>query len=181
MFITWLFIIVLAAATIMIHLEGLWLLRALPRRFGDLPRIGVLSVVMLCLVLHVLEISLYSGGFMIADKVFGVGQFNDEQHLDTMAYFYYSAITYTAVGYGDILPSGDIRLLAVAESLNGLMLIGWSGAFTFIAMQRLWTERAGEKRELKRAVRQGKASQYQRSNHGSPPVNAKLGQTSSSK
>ncbi len=33
MFITWLFIITLAAITILIHLEGLWTLRTLPRRF----------------------------------------------------------------------------------------------------------------------------------------------------
>jgi uncharacterized sodium:solute symporter family permease YidK len=153
MLVTWIFITALAAATIMIHLEGLWLLRAMPRVFEDWPRLGVMTVVMMCLVMHVLEISLYSGGFMLADKVFGVGQFNDEPDLDTMAYFYYSAITYTAVGYGDILPSGDIRLLAVAESLNGLMLIGWSGAFTFIAMQKLWSERSLEKREARRTAR----------------------------
>lgn len=151
MLITWLFIVTLAAITILIHLEGLWTLRSLPRRFDDLPRLGVLAVVMMCLVLHTIEIMLYSGGFMIADKFFKVGQFNDESHLDLMAYFYYSAITYTAVGYGDILPTGDIRMLAVAESLNGLLLIGWSGAFTFLAMQKLWSERAVEKRLTKRA------------------------------
>lgn len=153
MLITWLFILILAAATILIHLEGLWLLRGLPPYFDDSPRLGVLSVVLMCLVLHVMEISLYCGGFMLADKVFAVGQFNDERNLDLMAYFYYSAITYTAVGYGDILPSGDIRLLAVAELLNGLLLIGWSGAYTFIAMQRLWSERATEKREARHANR----------------------------
>lgn len=153
MFITWAFILILAAATIMIHLEGLWVIRALPRFFDDLPRLGVLAVVMTCMLLHVVEISLYCGGFVIADRFFGVGQFNDERHLDLLAYFYYSAITYTAVGYGDILPTGDIRLLAVAESLNGLLLIGWSGAFTFIAMQRLWSDRVVEQRVARKAAR----------------------------
>lgn len=153
MFITSIFILVLAAATIIIHLEGLWVTRALPRFFGEMPRVGVLAVVMTCLFLHVVEISLYCGGFVIADKFFAVGQFNDEKNLDLLAYFYYSAITYTAVGYGDILPTGDIRLLAVAESLNGLLLIGWSGAFTFMAMQRLWSDRVVEQREARLAAR----------------------------
>ncbi|HRX35544.1 MAG TPA: ion channel [Aestuariivirga sp.] len=166
MLVTWFFIITLAAATILIHLEGLWLLRKMPRSFDDLPRLGVLAVVMMCLVMHVMEISLYSFGFMLADKVFGVGQFNNEPYLDTMAYFYYSAITYTAVGYGDILPSGDIRLLAVAESLNGLMLIGWSGAFTFIAMQKLWSGRVVERREARRASRN--ATKEKRKNGSGP-------------
>ncbi len=153
MLVTWTFILALAALTIMIHLEGLWVLRNLPKFFEDLPRFGVLAVVLTCLMLHVMEIGFYSGGFMLADKVFGVGQFNDEKHLDVMAYFYYSAITYTAVGYGDILPTGDIRLLAVAESLNGLLLIGWSGAFSFIAMEKLWSERATRRREARRVAR----------------------------
>ena len=156
MLITWLFIFGLAALTIMIHLEGLWVLRNLPGTFDDLPRLGVLAVVMTCLLLHVAEISFYATGFMLADKVFHVGQFNDESNLDMMAYFYYSAITYTAVGYGDILPTGNIRLLAVAESLNGLLLIGWSGAFTFIAMEKLWSDRATEKREARRMARRAR-------------------------
>ena len=153
MIVTWLFILGLAAATIMIHLEGLWVTQVLQRQFRDAPRLGVLTAVMVCLTLHVLEISLYAVGFMLADRYFVVGQFNNETNLDAMAYFYYSAITFTAVGYGDILPTGDIRLLAVAESLNGLLLIGWSGAYTFLAMQRLWTDRALEQREARRALR----------------------------
>ena len=156
MIIIWLYILILAAVTILIHLEGLWLLRNIPRFFQDSPRIGVLSVVMTCLMLHVMEIALYATGFLTADRWFAVGQFNDESHLDVMAYFYYSAITYTAVGYGDILPSGDIRLLAVAESLNGLLLIGWSGAYTFIAMQKLWSDRALANREARQAAKLGK-------------------------
>lgn len=157
MFVTWVLILALASLTILIHLEGLWLQRLLPRHFADHPRIGVLAVVLTCLLLHVLEISLYAGGFMTGDKLFGVGQFTDEPHLDAMAYFYYSAITFTAVGYGDILPTGDIRLLAVAESLNGLLLIGWSGAYTFIAMQKLWSDRAEAERELRKARRRKRA------------------------
>ena len=156
MFVTWVYIVTFGMMTILIHLEGLWLLRKLPPVFDDHPRAGVLSVVFMCLILHVLEITLYAVGFMSADHFFHVGQFNDEKNLDAMAYFYYSAITYTAVGYGDILPTGDIRLLAVAESLNGLLLIGWSGAFSFIAMQKLWSERATKRRAERKASRKKK-------------------------
>lgn len=158
MFVTWVLILALASLTILLHLEGLWLQRFIPRRFADYPRFGVLAVVLTCLLLHVLEIASYAGGFMLGDTVFGVGQFNEEKDLDAMAYFYYSAITFTAVGYGDILPTGDIRLLAVAESLNGLLLIGWSGAYTFIAMQKLWSDRA----EALRAQRRGERLRQRR-------------------
>jgi hypothetical protein len=29
-------------------------------------------------------------------------------------------------------------LLAGAEALNGLLLIGWSASYTYIAMERFW-------------------------------------------
>jgi hypothetical protein len=32
-----------------------------------------------------------------------------------------------------------LRLLAGAEALNGLVLIGWSASFTYIAMERFWS------------------------------------------
>jgi len=51
---------------------------------------------------------------------------------------YFSAETYTSLGFGDITPVGPIRLLAGIEALNGLLLIGWSASFTYIAMERFW-------------------------------------------
>lgn len=40
---------------------------------------------------------------------------------------YFSAETFTTLGYGDVVPHGDLRLLAGIEALNGLLLIGWTG------------------------------------------------------
>ena len=37
---------------------------------------------------------------------------------------YFSAVTATSVGYGDIVPSGAARLLAIAEGIAGLILFG---------------------------------------------------------
>jgi Ion channel len=37
---------------------------------------------------------------------------------------YFSAVTATSVGYGDIVPTGFARLLAIAESMAGLVLFG---------------------------------------------------------
>jgi len=52
---------------------------------------------------------------------------------------YFSAETYTSLGFGDLIPIGPLRLLAGAEALNGLVLIGWSASFTYIAMERFWS------------------------------------------
>ena len=32
------------------------------------------------------------------------------------------------------------EVLAGVEALNGLLLIGWSASYTYIAMERFWTE-----------------------------------------
>jgi len=40
------------------------------------------------------------------------------------AAIYFSAVTATSVGYGDIVPTGFARLLAIAESMAGLVLFG---------------------------------------------------------
>jgi hypothetical protein len=38
------------------------------------------------------------------------------------------------------VPSGSLRLLAGVEALNGLLLIGWSASYVYIAMERFWRE-----------------------------------------
>lgn len=54
---------------------------------------------------------------------------------------YFSAVTFTTVGYGDMSPSGAIRLLAGTESLTGFVLIAWSASFTYLEMEKYWRER----------------------------------------
>ncbi|MEO5607197.1 MAG: ion channel, partial [Polaromonas sp.] len=50
----------------------------------------------------------------------------------------FSAETYSSLGFGDLIPTGPIRMLAGIEALNGLLLIGWSASFVYIAMERFW-------------------------------------------
>jgi hypothetical protein len=51
---------------------------------------------------------------------------------------YYSAVVYTTLGFGDVVPGGAIRFLTGVESVTGLVLITWSASFTFLEMQRYW-------------------------------------------
>ncbi len=53
-------------------------------------------------------------------------------------YVYYSAMVFTTVGFGDLVPSGHIRLLTGMEGLTGLVFITWSASFAFLEMQRFW-------------------------------------------
>ena len=51
---------------------------------------------------------------------------------------YFSAETFTSLGFGDILPAGPVRMVAGAEALNGLLLIGWSASYAYLSMERFW-------------------------------------------
>lgn len=51
---------------------------------------------------------------------------------------YFSMVTFTTLGYGDISLSSDWRLLSGLEAINGIMLIGWSSAMMFSLIQTIY-------------------------------------------
>lgn len=57
---------------------------------------------------------------------------------------YFSTITFSTVGYGDVVPNHDWRLLAALEGVNGFLLIGWSTAYLVAAGVRFGPFRSGE-------------------------------------
>ena len=50
----------------------------------------------------------------------------------------FSFTTFTTLGFGDIVPHGDLRFLTGIESLTGLVLITWTASFLYLEMQRYW-------------------------------------------
>jgi voltage-gated potassium channel Kch len=57
---------------------------------------------------------------------------------------YFSTITFSTVGYGDVVPAHAWRLLAALEGINGFLLIGWSTAYLISAGIRVGPFRSGE-------------------------------------
>lgn len=45
--------------------------------------------------------------------------------------FYFAFVNYTTLGYGDIVPVQDWRLLGPTTAMNGVLLFGWSTAVIF--------------------------------------------------
>ena len=72
---------------------------------------------------------------------------------------YFSAETYTSLGFGDISPLGPIRMIAGFEALHGLLMIGWSSSILFISMERFWAVRRGAERQ------QGAAAKHTHREH----------------
>lgn len=50
---------------------------------------------------------------------------------------YFSTVTFSTLGYGDIVPEPGWRLLAGLEGVDGFLLIGWSTAYLIAASTRV--------------------------------------------
>lgn len=57
---------------------------------------------------------------------------------------YFSTITFSTVGYGDVIPHPEWRMLAALEGIDGFLLIGWSTAYLIAAGMRVGPFRSGE-------------------------------------
>lgn len=128
------------AVAVMIHFEALNQLSKIIPRLRIKPRLRVLFGIFGTLFAHVTEMWVFAFGyyFMLHSGGFGTleGRFNNS--LWDCSYF--SFVTYTSLGFGDIQPTGDMRFLSGLEALTGLVLISWTASFMFIEMQKLWKD-----------------------------------------
>ena len=77
------------------------------------------------LLLHLLEISLWALFYTWKQSL---------PDLDSA--FYFSAVTYTTTGYGDLVLPQPWRLVGAVEALTGILMCGWSTAFFFAVVTR---------------------------------------------
>lgn len=61
---------------------------------------------------------------------------NELTDLGTAIYF--SSVTYTTLGYGDIVLNDNWRLICGVEAMNGTLLFGWSTALLFLLVRELY-------------------------------------------
>jgi len=98
----------------------------------------VLILIFIVLVTHVAEIWLFGIGYFLLTRNYALGSLAGLPTTDLPDFVYFSAITYTTVGFGDAVPIGAIRFLAGLEALTGFVMITWSASYTFLEMQRDW-------------------------------------------
>ena len=60
---------------------------------------------------------------------------------DLQSALYFSAVTYTTTGYGDLVLPEDWRLVGAIEALTGILMTGLSTGFFFAVVSRMF--RAG--------------------------------------
>ncbi len=133
-----LFGFMLLGLTTLFHYE---VLRGLSRGLPPLRiphRAKLILVIFAAFLAHIVEIALYAIAISILVLYVGNGTLGGSGHFSLNTALYFSAETFSALGYGDMVPGGELRLLAGFEALNGLLLIGWSASYTYIAMERFW-------------------------------------------
>jgi hypothetical protein len=128
----------LVLATVGIHYECLRLVSALLPHLKIRPRARIIVIIIGAFAAHTVEVWLYAVGFFVLDRYAEVGHLTGDALNDFQAYIYYSSITYTSLGFGDLVPHGALRLISGVEALNGLVMIGWTASFTYLAMEKLW-------------------------------------------
>jgi hypothetical protein len=113
--------------------------RLIPEGSGDLGFCKGVAIMMLVTlitaVMHLIETALWAIVFALCGEM-----------VSFETAFYFSAVNYTALGYGDILLSARWRLLGPLEAINGLLLFGLSTAVMFTVLCRLITNRLRHQR-----------------------------------
>lgn len=129
------------SATVIVHTLGLMAVTHLIGRLTDRFRmhgrrsriVAILTVVMGTFALLTVEVWLWAITYHLLDVV---------QDFETALYF--STVTFSTIGYGDVVPAQRWRLFCALEGINGFLLIGWSTAYLISAGIRVGPFRAGE-------------------------------------
>ena len=83
------------------------------------------------IVIHILEVSVWAVFYLW------------EQCLpDAESAFYFSGVTYTTLGYGDVVLSKPWRLLGPIEALTGILMCGLSAGLFFAVVTAVYLPRA---------------------------------------
>ncbi len=127
----------LLAVTVMIHAGGLAAI------LGRLPRVTarldarflpvtwlLVRVAWALLALHLAEIAVWALFYWWQRCL---------PDLESSVYF--SGVTYSTVGYGDLVLSHDWRLLGPVEALTGILMCGLSTGFFFVIVSKVFAAR----------------------------------------
>jgi hypothetical protein len=130
---------IVIAAAVFIHYEALLQLsRWLPRMRHVGYRLRIVTGVIGALTAHTLEIWLFGIAYYLMTHVEGFGTIRGTEDLGFLDCVYFSFITYSSLGYGDLVPDRELRYLAGLEALTGLVMIAWTASFLFYEMERYW-------------------------------------------
>jgi len=130
--------ILLLGLTVAIHAAILgWMLHRFQKNIAHAATLGfagiswlLTRIAAITVIAHLLEITIWAVYYRLSGAL---------PNMENS--FYFSSVTYATIGYGDIVLPAPWRLHAAMEGLTGILMCGWSGAFFFAAVNRLYLAR----------------------------------------
>jgi hypothetical protein len=131
---------VLVATTVIIHAAGLGMVLSHVLHSKERPKTRFwpitwlfIRVTWLLLLFHLLEIAVWGLFFWWQNCL-----------PDAESSFYFSAVTYATIGYGDLVLPKEWRMLGPMEGFTGILMFGISTAFFFVVVSKKFLQRMDE-------------------------------------
>ncbi len=135
--------ILLIFVCVVIHYEALYRFDGLCQLMKIRGRIKVAAGSIWVLIAHTLEVWLFGLSYYVLVNNIETNSLvspQGEVFQSFMDSVYFSFISYSSLGYGDVVPAGPIRFMAGTEALVGLVLIAWSASFLYLKMETNWNK-----------------------------------------
>lgn len=128
----------LVGLSVMVHYEAVYRIFTFMPSRSRRPRVGVIWGISLALLAHMIEVLIFAVGYyglILAEEYGTLIGVVTPGFPDCV---YYSFVTYTTLGLGDLIPTGPLRFLTGIESLTGLVLIAWTASCLYFQMEALY-------------------------------------------
>src|SRR5688500_3362773 len=164
----------LVAITVAVHAAGFGLVLAMLVKRHVAPPASAWSIAWLLvrlawllMLIHVIEISVWALFFRWQNCL-----------SDAESAFYFSGVTYTTVGYGDLVLPQQWRLLAPLEALTGILMCGLSAGLFFATVTAIYVARSQDPRHPAAPRHSTMTSETSSTNSRDPAQPAKSSTTS---
>jgi len=129
------------ATAVVVHYEFLYRISLLIPKMTIKHRLRIVAGVVGALIAHTIEIWIFAIAYYFMHHSENWGTLTGSFSGSLMDCAYFSFTVFSTVGFGDIVPTGNLRYLVGIESLTGLVLITWSASFLYLEMQKHWNAR----------------------------------------
>ena len=133
----------LVAFTVAVHAAGLGIVLSHLVKSHALPptrpwpiTLLLIRVTLLLMLIHVAEISVWALFYLWEGCL-----------PDAESAFYFSGVTYTTIGYGDLVLPKPWRMLGPIEGVTGILMCGLSAGLFFATVTRIYAPRLEEKQK----------------------------------
>jgi len=91
------------------------------------PLYNVLAIILLMFVALFLEVYVWALAYLLLGAI------------ETMQQaIYFSMVTFTTLGYGDVVLDAKWQLLSAVEATNGIIIFGWTTAIVIAVVQKVY-------------------------------------------